>query len=151
MKYMITILLAFFLTACNVTVPVEIAAETINSSAEVDKAQLELGQYADKQAMAELDTLQAEIETALKTGKGALEIDGYHKRAVKLYGTLKADALARADEMTDKQKSMLKDLDEQLISLNSKIVTLKAENPTGSLVLEALGNVATILKFYALL
>lgn len=151
MKYIITIFLSLFLTACNVTVPVEIAAETITTSADIDKAQAELGQYADSSTMAELDTLQAEIEAALKTGQGVLDVNDYYDRAVKLYLKISAEAAARSDEMTEQQKQMLLELDARLIDLNANIIQLKAENPTGVLVLEALGDVATILKFYALL
>lgn len=151
MKYTITIFLALLLTACNITVPAEIAAETITTSAEVDKAQAELGQYADSVTMAELDALQAEITTALKTGDGALEVNDYYERSVKLYLILKAEVISRSGEMTDTQKIMISELDAKLNHLNETIVQLKTENPTSLVVLETLGDVATILKFYALL
>jgi len=142
--------LAIGLSGCQLlTTSVDLAADTILASVEVDEMQTKLGNYVDNQtALEEVDALQADILETLTTGNGAEYLFSYQGRALVAYATLRDEALNRWDELSAEQQNNLIDLDNQLIALNDEFDAAKESAGFTTEILDILYRAAILMSYY---
>lgn len=152
MKNYLLGLAMLLLTACTLTTPVEIVGGAVLASDKIDSMQVDIGEYSHNQdIIKELDKLQDEVLNAIATGDGALDVDKYYDRALFIYAVLKAEAVDRKGEMNAYQWNKIVDLDNQLVSLNDKVLIFKQDVENSSFNLELIYTATTLIKFYKLL
>ena len=142
--------LAIGLSGCQLlTTSVDLAADTILASVEVDEMQTKLGNYVDNQtALEEVDALQADILETLTTGNGAEYLFSYQGRALVAYATLRDEALSRWNELSTEQQANLVDLDNQLIALNDEFNATKESAGFTTEILDILYRAAILMTYY---
>ena len=138
------------LSGCQLlTSSVDLAADTILASVEVDAMQTDLGNYVDNQtALEEVDALQADILETLTTGNGAEYLFSYQGRALIAYATLRDEALSRWDELSEEQQTNLIDLDNQLIALNDEFNSMKDSTSFTTEILDILYRATILMSYY---
>lgn len=152
MKNIFLGLAVLLLTACTLTTPVEIVGGAVLASDKIDSMQVDIGDYSQNQdIIKELDKLQDEVLNAISTGKGALDVDQYYDRSLFIYAVLKNEAVSRKDELSTYQWQKLIELDNQLISLNDKVLLFKQDVANSGFNLELIYTATTLIKFYKLL
>lgn len=146
---LLSVALVLLLPGCQLlTSSVDIASSVILASDKVDATQSEVGEFSTNQeALAELDSLQADIKQTLTTGDNALYATSYQARALVIYATLKSEVKLRWGELSTEQQASLIALDNELISINDAINDMKS-SPDFDVDIVDLVYRATILMAY---